>query len=118
VTRADRILLVVLVAITVMSAPLVTWAMPAKGAVSIVGPYGTTQVDPNLDSAYRVEGRLGTVTVVVRDGAVFCSESECPDEVCVHSGDLAAGRPIVCAPNGVVVMYAAPEKGALDAVSR
>ena len=117
-TRADRILLVVLVAITVMSAPLVTWAMPAGGPVSITSPHGTTRVDPNLDSSYRVQGRLGTVTVVVRDGAVFCSESECPDEVCVRSGILAAGRPIVCAPNGVVVMYAASEREALDAVSR
>lgn len=117
-TRADRILLAVLVALTVMSVPVVTWAMPATGAVSIAGPFGTTRVDPNFDSVYRVQGRLGTVTVVVRDGVVRCSESECPDEVCVHSGALAAGRPIVCAPNGVAVTYASSDRRALDAVSR
>jgi len=118
VTRADRILLIALVACVVLSVPLVSWAMPAGEAVTISGPFGVTRVDPGTDSVFRVQGRVGVVTVVVRDGQVFCSESDCPDSVCVHMGSLAPGRPIVCAPNGVTVAYAEGRNGALDAVSR
>jgi len=92
--------------------------MPASNSVTIMSPLGVTRVDPNTDSVFRVQGRLGVVTVVVSDGEVFCSESDCPDSVCVHMGSLAPGRPIVCAPNSVTVAYAHGTKGALDAVSR
>ncbi len=117
-TRADRILIVVLLAVAVLCVPLVSLAMPAAGSVTITGPEGQTQIDPSVNGTFRVAGRLGSVTIVVRDGVVSCSQSGCPDHICVRAGSLAPGKPIICAPNGVVVAYDARSEGGLDAVSR
>ena len=43
-------------------------------------------------------------TVTVRDGQIRITASDCPGEDCVHSGPIsAAGRSIVCLPNGVEI---------------
>lgn len=115
-TRADRILIAVLVACAVLSAPLVTWAMPRSESVTISGPAGVTRIDPSVDATYHVTGRIGPVTVVSQAGQVRVTDSTCPDGICVRSGALGPGRPLVCAPNGVVVSFGG--QGGLDAVSR
>lgn len=111
-------MLVLLIAGTVLSVPLVSLAMPATGTVEITGPAGITRIDPQVDASYRVQGRGGTVLVVARAGEVYVAESSCPDGVCMRSGTLAAGKPLVCAPNGVVVAYESGRGAALDAISR
>lgn len=42
--------------------------------------------------------------IVVKDGKVSITESDCPGEDCVHSGWISdAGRSIVCLPNRVEI---------------
>ena len=45
-----------------------------------------------------------TLTVAVENGAVRVSESDCPNQDCVHSGAISrAGQSIVCLPARVAV---------------
>ena len=50
------------------------------------------------------ESRGYTLTVAVENGAVRVSESDCPNQDCVHSGAISrAGQSIVCLPARVTV---------------
>lgn len=97
------------------SAPL---AMATAGgrAATIAGPAGTTTVRLDRDRLLSVAGRVGTVSVRVSEGRVRVTGSDCPDHVCVRSGAARPGRPVVCAPNGVVVSVGGESD--VDAVSR
>ena len=57
----------------------------------------------------------GSMTVVVEDGKVYVSHSDCPEQLCVHSAPLtAAGGMTVCLPNKVIVKI---DSGEVDAIS-
>ncbi|MDP2234646.1 MAG: NusG domain II-containing protein [Actinomycetota bacterium] len=118
-TRADRLLLSVLVLACVASVPAaLAFAGTAGGAV-LRGPEGVTRVDLSDDGTYVVPGRSGSVVFEVRDGSLRCVSSECPNQICVNAGTLGATKPIVCAPNGVsAVADRRTDRGELDAVSR
>ena len=50
------------------------------------------------------ESRGYTLTVAVENGVVRVSESDCPNQDCVHSGAISrAGQSIVCLPARVAV---------------
>lgn len=56
------------------------------------------------------------VRVVVSDGTVQVSESDCPDKICVERGAISrAGESVVCLPNRVVVVISG--KGEVEAIS-
>ncbi|MDZ4181102.1 MAG: NusG domain II-containing protein [Coriobacteriia bacterium] len=118
-TRADMTLLALLALVALL-------AYPAGGALAgvggagavLVGPRGTTEVDLNRPGRYVVEGTVGEVVFEVAGGSLICVDSSCPDSVCVRSGRLAPGAPIICAPNGVYALDSGSPGGTLDAVSR
>lgn len=57
----------------------------------------------SVDAVYTVKGKYTNV-ITVENGHVSVTASDCPGEDCVHSGKInAAGRSIVCLPNGVEV---------------
>lgn len=44
--------------------------------------------------------------ILIKDGAVSCSESNCDNQVCVHSGRMTGSSsdfPIVCLPHGMAI---------------
>lgn len=118
-TRADRVLLAVLVLVCVASVPAALAFAGTAGGVVLRGPEGVTRVDLSHDATYVVPGRLGSVVFEVRDNSLRCISSECPNQICVHAGTLEPTKPIVCAPNGVsAVADRRTDRGELDAVSR
>ena len=45
--------------------------------------------------------------VTIHDGTVCVSEAGCPDQTCVHMGQLKSDNlPIVCLPNKLIVRFA------------
>ena len=51
-----------------------------------------------------VQSNGHSLTVVIENGAVSVTESDCPDGVCVNSGTISrTGQAIVCVPAGVTV---------------
>ena len=118
-TPADRLLLVALVALAVLAVPITRLAAGSSAGTAIVrGPDGRSVIELSENATYRVQGRDGEVVLRAVAGAVRVDSSTCADKLCVRSGALMAGRPIVCAPNGVTVVFGRVRGGEVDAVSR
>lgn len=117
-TRGDVGIVGAVVALLVASVLIAAAPAASECEAVIAGPYGTTTIALAQDATYAVRGEIGQVTICVRDGLVRCTDSSCPDHLCVRSGALAPGKPIVCAPNRVVVTMAHRAEGELDAISR
>lgn len=121
-TRADRLLAVVLACVALAASPVAGARGVAKTASSVVvvkGPSGTIRAPLDRDQAYRIQGLRGRVVVVVENGTVRVAESRCRDQVCVRSGRAdSVGEAIACVPNGVVVTIVEGGRDDLDAVVR
>lgn len=115
-TRADRVLILVLAALALVAWPLAAAASTTGHRVVVGGPLGETRFALAEDRSLDVPGRLGTVTVVARGGVVAVTEATCPDQVCVRTGSVHAGGSVIaCVPNGVVVSVKGGESDGLDA---
>jgi hypothetical protein len=57
------------------------------------------------DTEFDVSGyQGGTNHIVIQDNAVYMSDADCPDKLCVHTGTIhKTGETIVCLPHRVVV---------------
>ncbi len=118
-TRGDRAIIVTVLAAALLMAPQAGALLaPEVGSVVLRGPRGVTEVDLSVPGRYMVEGRVGRVVFEVSDGALRAVESDCPDQICVHSGAAATGRPVICAPNGVSAAVVFAREEGLDAISR
>ena len=123
-TRADASLLGILLVATILAFPMASMAGGhGDGTVTRSGPHGKAVVSLDEPAVYEIEGREGVVVFEVRAGSVYCVESSCAEQICVHQGTVRQGRPVVCAPNGVTAMLTAQhgdetEEASLDAVSR
>ena len=54
--------------------------------------------------SFEIEGAHGRNTVTVQPGRVCVSDSDCPDQVCVHQGWLSGGNlPILCMPHRLII---------------
>lgn len=73
-------------------------------SVSVDGSVEAT-FDLNTDTEYTVTGAGGgTNHLIIKDGAVWCSDASCPDQVCVRQGKQTLdGEMIVCLPNQMIV---------------
>lgn len=117
-TRWDRILVLAVLAVALLTAPA-AFALRggAGGTLAVTGPAGTSEFPLERDAVYEIAGREGSLTLVVRDGDAFISEADCPDHICVDTGTVRRSGAIVCAPNGVSVRLASGG-GEYDARSR
>ena len=87
----------------------------------------TVKVDGNVvyseslskDIEYKVDGYDGGYNiVVVQDSKVSVKEADCPDKVCMNSGQISkSGDTIVCMPHKVVVEIEGGE-GTVDSVAK
>lgn len=120
-TRGDRIVVILVVALAVAAWPIAGLASGAASGAAIAvisGRGGTYRVPLDADRRLAVRGLEGTVTVEVSGRSVRVLESPCRDHLCVQRGAIdAAGEVIVCAPNGVTVRIAG-RSDAPDAVIR
>ncbi len=69
----------------------------------------------------REEDRLITVeyegrenVIEIKDGRVHMLKADCPDHICIETGWLDNGLPIICLPNRLVIEY---EDGRTDAAA-
>lgn len=52
----------------------------------------------------KIEYESGGYNIVeIKDGTIRISEADCPDKICVNTGILKAGVPIVCLPHHLVI---------------
>ena len=118
-TKGDRILVLAVACLVLVSAPLVSLAVGTpRGSAVVRGPAGRSTLDLSRDGAYEVAGKAGTLTLRVSGGQVRCIAADCPDGLCIRTGIARSGRPIVCAPNAVSVTLSTSRDDGIDAVSR
>lgn len=72
----------------------------------------------DTDVTYQVPLATGRMRVSVRDGGVAVVESDCPDQICVHTGRIRRpSQAVICVPNRVVVRITGEAEPDVDAVS-
>ena len=50
-----------------------------------------------------VDDNGGENLLIIKDGCAYIKEANCPDKVCVRTGNVQELKPITCLPNKVVV---------------
>lgn len=66
-----------------------------------------------------LQGRLGDITISIRDGGACVLRSNCPKQLCVHAGTIRqTGQQIVCAPNHILIELQSPSGNTVDAVAK
>ncbi len=77
------------------------------------------------ETEYRVTTENGEVVIILNDHEAYIQSSDCPDQICVHAGELTKpGDGAICLPNKVVVQIVAGTSdsgetdGKVDAVAK
>lgn len=99
---------VILCVIVAMLAVLILFiqAFRPSGAdyVEIFDDCGKTSYSLSVNREIKVESNSYTLSVVIEDGAVSVTASDCPDHICVDMGEISkSGESIICVPAQVVV---------------
>lgn len=79
--------------------------------------YGTYDLGENQKISIELDGETANV-VVIKDGAAYMEDADCPDKLCVHQGKISRdGQTIVCLPHKLVVEVTGGEKETYDSIS-
>ena len=108
--KAGKIVVAVLV-VLVAAGVAATYAFGAatNARVAHIQDADGKTYDMPLDenATLAVQSSTGENTVVVEGGTVRVSEADCPNQDCVHQGEIShAGQQIVCLPHKFVVSIA------------
>ncbi|MDR7857056.1 NusG domain II-containing protein [Tissierella sp.] len=109
-TKGDKILIIVIIAISLTSLGFIK-----NNAVGYMDKYISIQVDGKeykkiifdksvIGKTIPIETEFGYNLVEIGDGTVRVIEASCPDELDVKQGSISApGQIIVCLPNRLVI---------------
>lgn len=103
--RGDYVVLL-MAAVAAIACCLQIWRPRDSGHTAVIlTPTEERQYSLSRNTSITVEGNNGIVLVVEIDaGRVRVCKSDCPDQVCVHSGWLSEnGQVAACVPAGVSV---------------
>lgn len=72
--------------------------------VEVKTPFRKTLYSIDENQEFVVDGKIGRLTVEIKNKKVRVKKSSCPNQVCVKTGYIKrSGEIIVCAPNEVTV---------------
>jgi len=119
-TLPDKILIVGLVIVTLVSFPVIRhFHREGKRVVIELDGEEVGNFLLDEDRLIPVEGKLGTTRVEISEKGVRVLDSPCPYKLCIKSGSIRrSGETLVCLPNRVVVRITGDEGEEIDAVSR
>lgn len=85
----------------------------------IISSYGTFVVELDEDRTFTTP-MMPNVVFEIKDGYISFAESDCPDQVCVHTGSLnRPGQIAACLPNNILFFIQNRENsGGVDAFVR
>ena len=98
---------------------LVLWLIPKpQGGTVIISLNGEVIKEVSLDenSVIPIETEFGENTVVIEQGAVFVTHSNCPDGLCEKDKISKSGESIVCLPNRLSVTVSGKNKEEVDVI--
>ncbi|MDR3216296.1 MAG: NusG domain II-containing protein [Clostridiaceae bacterium] len=97
---------IIVVVLVLVILGLTVWtAMRPRGTYAEVYEEGRLIYTLSLDENREVSvGGEEHFVITVKDGAVFVSHSDCPEQYCVYAGAISsAGSMIACVPNKIVI---------------
>ncbi len=119
-TRADKILIISLIAISAVSYPAVKY-LSGRGSFLEIEAQGetVTVVRMDQDRDVTVQGRLGTTIIRIDENGARFIGSPCTDKKCVKSAPIEdAGEIAVCVPNRVMIRVLGENRVKTDFISR
>lgn len=118
ITKND-ILLIVLVALIVVGF-FVFKSFSAENLVAEIYYDGEIIESVNLTDKEEkkiVTGENESVVIVAKDGKVYFEKSDCPDKVCINSGELSENGDFAsCLPEKVVIKVSGEKQSDIDAI--
>lgn len=106
-TFSDKLVLIFLTILTLLSFGFVRALLPRSGGRQVVVMKSSQPIwEHSLDDngVFTIQGGLGEMKIEINSGKVRVKESVCPLKVCVHEGWIdSSGGKIICLPNRVVV---------------
>lgn len=106
-TRWDALVVLAVLLLALLLAARPYFAAKTAGELTVEVSIDGETVERCALSTYEggvYESRGYTLTVEAADGAVRVSESDCPNQDCVHSGAISrAGQSVVCLPARIAV---------------
>jgi len=87
--------------------------------------YAEVYVEGNLykklsleeNQSITIKTKNGYNVIEIKDGRAFMSDADCPDKICLNSGEISLpGRSIVCLPHKVYVIIKGEQKDEIDAI--
>lgn len=105
-TRADKILIVALVLLSLAAYPIIRLHDGEKGAMleieSMGNPYAV--VEMNRRKTVTIPGALGDSVIEIDESGARFIETAGPDKTCIEQGYITdAGEMAVCVPNRVLI---------------
>lgn len=108
----DLILIAILIVSIVLTCVFANKEQASQAQVYIDGKLKYS-LDLSVDK--EIEILDGAMTLVVENNSIKVKESNCPEQVCVHSSSISIdGGMIICLPNKVVIKVTTSE---VDAIS-
>ncbi len=98
---------------------LVLWLIPKPvGGRVIISLNGEVfrEISLNENSVIPIETEFGKNTVVIEEGEVFVTHSNCPDRLCEKDSISKSGESIVCLPNRLSVTVEGKNKEEVDVI--
>lgn len=104
-TKADKILIVSLIILSLASYPFVKYFAKAGSSLEIEVMGEEYMVVPlDIDREMVVPGRLGDSVILIENGTARFISSPCPHKMCIKMGPVKdAGEMAACVPNGVLI---------------
>ncbi len=106
-TRADRILIALVLSVSALLAVFfLATGLRADRAVAVIEQDGKEILRLPLgeERTVRIDWDGGYNVVMVGHGSVQISEADCPDRVCVRQGQISRGQEtIVCLPHRLLI---------------
>ena len=118
--RKNDIILIAALLVAAGAALLVLRLTRTAGGTVKVAVDGrvVAQLPLGVDCTRVFESERGSNTVVIREGGVSVTESDCPDKICVNQGVIRySGESIVCLPHKLVVTVVGGPSSGLDATA-
>lgn len=109
--KKEIIMTVSFLLIAIISLLIIT-ATRSKGSYAEVYVSDTLIGEYDLDEDMEYSLLDGDVTLVIKDGRAYVKHSDCPDKVCVKTGEVyRTGERIVCLPNKLTVIIRGERTG-------
>ena len=101
--RNDIILILLLIILSLIPLEFNTIGNKKMASIKIDGII-TQQIDLNKDSTFIIETINGKNTVKVENKNISIIEADCPDKVCVKTGEIKnINEVIACVPHGLLI---------------